>query len=51
MNVGDSVTVPDGRTGVLVRLENGVATIVFVMGTQTIQTAYNQSDVKPASKE
>lgn len=50
MNVGDSVTVPDGRTGVLVRLENGVATIVFQMPNQLIRVAFNQSDVQPASK-
>jgi hypothetical protein len=48
MNIGDQVKVPDGRIGTLIRLENGVATVVFVVLNHVIQTAFNQSDVQPA---
>ena len=45
MNIGDQVTVPDGRTGQLINLENGVATVLFTTVGRQHDEAFNQSDV------
>lgn len=49
MNIGDEVTVPDGRTGVLLRLENNVATVGFIVNSYAYSVAFNESDVQPAT--
>ena len=45
MNIGDTVGVPDGRSGTLIRLENGVATVLFFTIGRVHDEAFNQSDL------
>jgi hypothetical protein len=48
MNIGDQVQVPDGRIGTLIRLENNVATVLFLLLGRPHDEGFNLSDLQPA---